>query len=65
MCSSDLAIYLVRTITEMSLPNIGKVFNRDHSTIMSSIEAAEKKIRLDPMLEIEIKEMIREVTDQN
>ena len=60
-----LAIYLVRTITEMSLPNIGKVFNRDHSTIMSSIEAAEKKIRLDPMLEIEIKEMTREVTDQN
>ncbi len=60
-----IAIYLVRTITEMSLPNIGKVFNRDHSTVMSSIEAAEKKIRLDPMLEIEIKEMIREVTDQN
>ncbi len=60
-----LAIYLVRTITEMSLPNIGKVFNRDHSTVMSSIEAAEKRIRLEPMLEIEIKEMIREVTDQN
>ena len=60
-----IAIYLVRTITEMSLPNIGKVFNRDHSTVMSSIEAAEKRIRLEPMLEIEIKEMIREVTDQN
>ena len=49
----------------MSHANVGKVFNRDHSTIMSSIEAAEKKIRLDPMLEIEIKEMMREVTDQN
>lgn len=60
-----IAIYLVRTITEMSLPNIGKVFNRDHSTIMSSIEAAEKKLRNDPILDIEIKEMIKEVTDQN
>ena len=60
-----IAIYMVRTITEMSLPNIGKVFNRDHSTVMSSIEAAEKKLRLDPMLEIEVKEMIKEVTDQN
>ena len=49
----------------MSLPNIGKVFNRDHSTIMSSIEAAEKRLRNDPILDIEIKEMIKEVTDQN
>lgn len=60
-----IAIYLVRTITEMSLPNIGKIFNRDHSTVMSSIEAAEKRLRLDPILEIEIKEMIKEITDQN
>ena len=49
----------------MSLPNIGKIFNRDHSTVMSSIEAAEKRLRLDPILEIEIKEMIKEITDQN
>ena len=60
-----IAIYLVRTITEMSLPNIGKIFNRDHSTVLSSIEAAEKKLRNDPILEIEINEMIKEVTDQN
>ena len=45
--------------------NIGKIINRDHSTVLSSIEAAEKKIRLDPMLEIEIKDMIKEVTDKN
>ena len=32
-----IAIYLIRTITEMSLPNIGKIFNRDHSTILSSV----------------------------
>jgi len=59
-----LSVYLVRTITEMSLPNIGKIFNRDHSTILSSIEAAEKKLRNDPILEIEIAEMIKEITDQ-
>ena len=29
-----IAIYLIRTLTEMSLPNIGKIFNRDHATIM-------------------------------
>ena len=31
-----VTVYLIRTITEMSLPNIGKLFNRDHSTILSS-----------------------------
>ena len=60
-----IAIYLVRTITEMSLPNIGKIFNRNHSTVLSSIESAEKKLRNDPILEIEINEMIKEVTEQN
>ena len=60
-----LAVYLVRTITEMSLPNIGKIFNRNHTTILSSIECAEKRLRNDPILEIEINEMIKEVTDQN
>lgn len=60
-----ITVYLIHTITEMSLNNIGKIINRDHSTVLSSIEAAEKKIRLDPMLEIEIKDMIKEVTDKN
>ncbi len=56
------AIYLVRTITEMSLPNIGKIFNRDHSTIMSSIESIEKRLRTDAILGVEIDDMIKEVT---
>ena len=56
------AIYLVRTITEMSLPNIGKIFNRDHSTVMSSIEAVEKKLITDAILSVEIDDMIKEVT---
>ena len=60
-----ITVYLIHTITEMSLNNIGKIINRDHSTVLSSIEAAEKKLRLDPMLEIEIKDIIKEVTDKN
>ena len=56
------AIYLVRTITEMSLPNIGKIFNRDHTTIMSSIETIEKKLITDAILSVEIDDMIKEVT---
>ncbi len=65
VAARHLAVYLVSTITGMSQSSIGKVFNRDHSTIVSSLSVAEKRIRLEPMLELEMKEIIREVTDQN
>ncbi len=58
-----IAIYLIRTITEMSLPNIGKLFNRDHSTIISSIDTIEKKIASSPAVEIEINDLIKEIKE--
>ena len=58
-----IAIYLIRTITEMSLPNIGKLFNRDHSTVISSIDTIEKKINSSPAVEIEINDLIKEIKD--
>ena len=58
-----VAIYLIRTITEMSLPNIGKLFNRDHSTIISSIDTIEKKISSSPAMEIEINDLIKEIKE--
>ena len=58
-----VAIYLIRTITEMSLPNIGKLFNRDHSTVISSIDAIEKKISSSPAIEIEINDLIKEIKE--
>ena len=58
-----IAIYLIRTITEMSLPNIGKIFNRDHSTVLSSIETIEKKVMSSPALDMEINELIKEIKD--
>lgn len=56
-----VSIYLIRHITEMSLPNIGKIFDRDHSTVMSSIDIIEKKLHTDSMFEIEISELEKEV----
>ena len=58
-----VAIYLIRTITEMSLPNIGKLFNRDHSTVISSIDSIDKKIASSPAIEIEINELIKEIKE--
>ena len=56
-----VSIYLIRTITEMSLPNIGKIFNRDHSTVMASIDLVEKKMISDNSFSLEIESLIKEV----
>lgn len=58
-----IAIYLIRSITEMSLPNIGKLFNRDHATVMSSIDNVESRISSSPQFEAEINEIIKEIKE--
>ncbi len=57
-----IAIYLIRNITEMSLPNIGKIFNRDHSTIMSSIETVQKRLATDTELSFILSDIEKEVS---
>ena len=57
-----LAIYIIRQVTDMSLPSIGKIINRDHTTVLSSIATAEKKMNSDPILNIEVAEIIKEIT---
>ncbi len=58
-----VTIYLIRTVTEMSLPSIGKLFNRDHSTIISSIDAVEKKMASSTAYEVEINNLIKEIKE--
>ena len=57
-----ITIYLVRQITEMSLPNIGKVFNRDHATIMASLKAVEKRLNTEAGFPTELADIKKEVT---
>ena len=56
-----VSVYLVRQITDMSLPNIGKIFGRDHSTILSSIDTVEKRMAQDSVFRAEIEEMSKEI----
>ncbi len=58
-----ISIYLIRTITEMSFPNIGKMFNRDHTTAMASSDRISEKIGKDPLFNLEIEGLIKDVTD--
>lgn len=56
-----ITIYMIRKVTEMSLPNIGRLFGRDHTTIMASCEAVEKRLRTDATLASDINTMLKEV----
>ena len=59
----NVSVYIIRKITSLSLNEIADLFNRDHTTIMSSIRSVEAEIAQNPLLEIEITEMIKEITE--
>ena len=58
-----ITIYLIRTLTEMSYSNIAKIFNRDHSTIMSSCEKVTHKKISNASLSTELSDLQKEITD--
>ena len=41
----QMAIYLIRKLANMSLPDIGKEFARDHSTVLYAIRKVEKALK--------------------
>ena len=41
----QIAIYLIRKLTNLSLPDIGKEFGRDHSTILYAIRKVEASLK--------------------
>ena len=52
------AMYLVRRMTALSTPDIGREFNgRDHTTVIHSLEQTEKRIASDPAFAQTIKEI--------
>lgn len=58
-----IAIYLIREITDMSFPGIGKILNRNHTTIISSIETVEKKVIASQSFAMEIDDLIKLVKE--
>ena len=41
----QVAMYLVRKLTNLSLPDIGKEFNKDHSTVLYNIRKVEMALK--------------------
>lgn len=58
----QLAMYLCRELTDLSLPMIGKEFGgRDHTTVIHAYEKISSDITNDPQLEITIKNLIEKI----
>lgn len=53
-----ISIYIMRELTDMKLTDIGDVINRDHSTVVSSLNKTKEDIKTNKVLDAEIKQMI-------
>ena len=59
-----VAIYLIKQLTELTLKEIGAIFGRDHSTVISSIDKVEKNIKTVNNYETEVNRLLKEIKGQ-
>jgi chromosomal replication initiator protein len=59
-----VAMYLIKNLTELTLKSIGEIFNRNYSTVISSISKVELNIKTKNNASIEIKKLIKEIKSQ-
>lgn len=57
----QVAMYLVRTLTTSSLPEIGKKFNKDHSTVLASVRKIEQLRGADAQLQLDLGELTKKL----
>lgn len=53
----QVSMYIIRSITNLSLPEVGKFFGQHHTTVMHSVEKIEKSLSSNG----ELKEVIRDI----
>ena len=58
----QIAMYITRELTDLSLPKIGDVFGgRDHSTVIHAYDKISADLESDPIFKIEITNLIKEI----
>lgn len=58
----QIAMYITRQCTDLSLPKIGEEFGgRDHSTVIHAYDKIEKDMDEDPVLKIKINDIIKKI----
>jgi len=54
-------IFLLRKATDLSLNDIGKMFDQHHTTVLSAINKMEDEINSDPFVEQQISELLKAI----
>lgn len=57
----QIAMFLTTELTDLSLPEIGREFNRDHSTVVHARDLVKEKINTDPFFAAEINQVILDI----
>ena len=57
----QLAMYLARTMTSASFPDIGRSFNKDHTTIMHGVKNIQRHLDNDPILRDRTTRLIEQI----
>lgn len=57
----QIAMFLTTEMTELSLPEIGREFNRDHSTVVHARDLVKEKVKQDPFFAAEINQIIADI----
>ena len=56
-----VAIYIIKKVLGLSYPSIGQIFERDHSTVIASVNKVDLNIRTKNNYEAEIQSLIKEI----
>ena len=59
-----ITAYLIRNLTNLSLPNIGTFLNRDHATVLSSVRKIESSIKTDKDLSATIRDITSNINSR-
>lgn len=57
----NIAMYIIKETTQLSLNDIGIMFNRDHSTVYSNIQAVKNDAQSDSILSLDIHDIMKEI----
>lgn len=57
----QIAMFLANDLTDLSLPEIGREFNRDHTTVIHARDVVKEKIESDPFFAAEINQIIMDI----
>ena len=61
----QIAVYVVREITQLPLASIGKEFGgRDHSTMVYAVQQVEKNIQKNPKTKATVEDIIKNIRDR-